>query len=386
VSTHSKIKIKSKQPNLEQSIFAVMSNLAIQENAINLSQGFPDFPCHSKLVELLHKYAKDGHNQYAPMAGIPILREKIVKKVEDLYSVQYNPETEITITAGATEALYAAITAIVHPGDDVIIFEPWYDAYIPMVEYSGGKAVTIPLQLPNFQINWDVVKKAISPKTKAIVLNSPHNPTGAILSKDDIHQLIEIVKDTSIILISDEVYEHIIFDGHEHQSLAKYSDLKERTFVISSFGKTFHATGWKVGYCLAPKELMIEFQKIHQFITFSVNTPAQYAYAEFLSEKDHYLELATFYQKKRDRFLKLMKNSRFEPLSCSGTYFQLMSYKNISQQNDFEFSKKLTCENKVACIPTSVFYRTNIDDKIVRFCFAKKDETLEQAAEKLCRI
>ncbi len=386
MSPSSSIKLESKQPNLEQSIFAVMSALAIQENAINLSQGFPDFPCHPKLVELLHKSVKSGHNQYAPMPGILGLREKIAEKVEDLYGAQYNPENEITITAGATEALYATITAIVHPGDEVIIFEPWYDAYIPMVEYSGGKAITIPLQLPDFHINWDKVKKVVSKKTKAIILNSPHNPTGAILSQKDIRQLIEIVKDTSIILISDEVYEHIIFDNFGHQSLAKYDELKERSFVISSFGKTFHATGWKVGYCLAPKDLMSEFQKIHQFITFSVNTPAQHAYAEFMSEKDHYLELAAFYQQKRNLFLGLMQSSRFDALSCSGTYFQLMSYKNISAENDYKFAKRMTIENKVASIPTSVFYKESVDNKIVRFCFAKRDETLKQAAEKLCRI
>ncbi len=386
MSPSSQIKIKSKQPNLQKSIFSVMSALAISEKAINLSQGFPDFPCHPKLVELLHKYAKAGHNQYAPMPGIPVLRERIAEKVEDLYGAKYNPETEITITAGATEALYAAITTIVHPGDEVIVFEPWYDAYIPTIEYSGGRVITIPLELPDFHIDWAKVNKAVSAKTKAIILNSPHNPTGAILSAEDIEQLVAIVKNSSIMLISDEVYEHIIFDGQAHQSLAKYKELAERSFVIGSFGKTFHATGWKVGYCLAPRELMAEFQKIHQFITFSVNTPAQYAYAAFLLEKDYYLELAGFYQKKRDLFLKLMDTSRFEPLACTGTYFQLMGYKNISEENDLEFTRRLTVEHKIASIPTSVFYKAGIDNKIVRFCFAKKDETLEQAAELLCRI
>jgi methionine transaminase len=381
-----KISISSKQPFLETSIFAIMSGLAQKESAINLSQGFPDFQCHPKLIELMNKYMKMGYNQYAPMPGVDVFREAIIEKVEDLYDAKYDPENEITVTAGATEALYAAITSIVHPGDEVIVFEPWYDAYIPMVQYSGGKAISMPMELPDFHINWQAVKKSISKKTKAIILNSPHNPSGSVLSESDIKQLIAIVKDTSIMIISDEVYEHIIFDGTKHQSLARYPELVERSFVIGSFGKTFHVTGWKVGYCLAPNELMREFRKIHQFITFSVNTPVQYTYAEFMSDKSHYLELAEFYQKKRDLFRTVTSESRFELLPCRGTYFQLMSYRNISEENDIDFTKRLTKEHKIASIPTSVFYQNSSDNHIIRFCFAKKDETLRQAGELLCRI
>ncbi|MCB0284157.1 MAG: methionine aminotransferase [Calditrichae bacterium] len=380
------IKLTSKQPDLKTSIFSIMSALAAKEKAINLSQGFPDFPCHPKLIELMHRHMLKGNNQYAPMPGVACLRENLVQKTENLYGAKYDPESEITITSGATEALYAAITAVVQPGDEVIIFEPWYDAYIPMIEYSGGKPVTIPLVLPDFRIDWQQVKHKINTKTRAIIINSPHNPTGAVLSEKDIQNLIQIVKTTDIILISDEVYEHIIFDGFYHQSLARFPELTERSFVISSLGKTFHATGWKVGYCMAPFELMKEFRKIHQFITFSINTPAQYAYADFLKEPEHYLELPGFYQQKRDLFLNLTKESAFLPIENHGTYFQLMTYSAISDENDIEFVRRLAIEHKIAAIPTSVFYRNGQDNKIIRFCFAKKNETLEQAAEILCRI
>jgi methionine transaminase len=380
------VQIKSKHPDLQTSIFATMSALAIRENAINLSQGFPDFHCHPQLIESFHKHLRRGHNQYAPMPGIMALRERIAEKVEYLYGASYNPENEITITCGATAALYTAITTIVNPGDEVIVLEPCYDAYIPLVEYSGGKAVAIPMTLPDFKIDWQKVKKAIGPKTKALILNSPNNPAGVLISEKDIEQLIQIVSGTSLFLISDEVYEHISYDGLKHYSLSSYAELASRSFVISSFGKTFHATGWKVGYCLAPLEMTREFQKMHQFVTFSVNTPAQYAYADFMLEKDNYLQVTDFYQKKRDLFAAALQTSRFKIKKCEGTYFQLVDYNAISDENDLEFTKRLTKEFKIASIPTSVFFKKQNNQKIIRFCFAKKDETLKQAGDILCRI
>lgn len=386
VQLSKKVHITSKQPHLKESIFAIMSRMAIAHNALNLSQGYPDFPCHPKLMELIAKYVKLGYNQYAPMPGIIPLREKIVAKMEAAYNVKYNVENEITITSGATEALYAAITSVVMPGDEVILFEPWYDAYLPMVEYSGGTAISIPLNENDYSINWQRAKQAVNKKTKAIVINSPHNPTGAVINSKDLQQLKALVKDTPIIIISDEVYEHIIFDGLKHYSLASDPELASRSFVISSFGKVFHATGWKVGYALAPQPLMREFQKIHQFITFSVNTPAQYAYAEFMDAPEHYLQLGAFYQQKRDAFLKIIEHSRFKPIPCSGTYFQLVKYDAISNKNDIDFSAELTQKYKIASIPTSVFYNKKHDAQTLRFCFAKSDETLNQAAELLCKI
>lgn len=379
------IEIISKQPHLKTSIFATMSAIAVRENAINLSQGFPDFQCHPKLIELYHHHLKMGHNQYAPMPGVPLLRERIAEKVQKLYGAVFNPATEITITCGATAALYTAITTVVHKNDEVIVLEPAYDAYIPVIEFSQGKAVSIPART-DFTIDWSLVEKAVSGETKAIILNSPNNPGGYVFDKKDIEQLTKIVKDTSIIIISDEVYEHIIFDTGKHLSIAAFPELAARSYVISSFGKTFHATGWKVGYCLAPENMMQEFQKLHQFVTFSVNTPAQYAYADFMSDPEIYMELANFYQKKRDMFVEALGNSRFKIKPCSGTYFQLADYSNISEENDLDFCIRLTKEYKVASIPTSVFYRKETDRKIIRFCFAKKDETLRQAADILCRI
>jgi len=378
--------ITSKQPHLQTSIFAVMTALSHKHDALNLSQGFPDFDIHPKMSGLLAEAVKKGYNQYAPMPGIPQLREQIAVKTEKLYGARYNMETEVTVTSGATEALYAAITATVHPGDEVIVFEPWYDIYIPTVEYSGGKVVTVPLIPPYYGIDWEAVKKAISPKTRAIILNNPHNPAGAVLGDDDIRQLIALIRNTNIVLIADEVYEHIVFDGQKHLSLARYPELAERSFVISSFGKTFHATGWKVGYCLAPVELTKELRKIHQFIVFSVHAPSQHAYAEMLKDESHYLELARFYQQKRDRIAGQLQQSRFKVLPCAGTYFQLLSYAGISDENDRAFCERLTREHKIATIPTSVFYRKTDDHKVIRLCFAKKDETLDKAAEVLCRI
>lgn len=380
------IKIRSKLPELGVTIFATMSQLALKFDAINLSQGFPDFSCHPDLIKLVNKHMKAGHNQYAPMQGVKSLREKLAEKIELIYGAKYNPGTEITITAGATESLFAAITAAVHPGDEVIVFEPWYDAYIPAIQYNGGIPVYIKLKLPDYRIDWENVGKVISPKTRLMIFNSPHNPSGSILDKNDIDQLIKLVKNTDIILINDEVYEHIIFDGKVHHSFSRYPELCERSMVISSFGKTYHTTGWKVGYCAAPEALSVEFQKVHQFLTYAVNTPIQMAYADFLDRKHLYQELANFYQRKRDLFSELISSSRFKILPCKGTYFQLADYSNISEQNDFEFSKRLTCEFKVAVIPTSVFYHRKDDHNIIRFCFAKQDDTLKKAAERLCRI
>lgn len=380
------MKIKSKQPNLGVTIFATMTRMANEENAINLSQGFPDFSCHPDLIKLVNQHMKAGHNQYAPMQGIMPLREKLAEKIESIYGSKYNPEIEITITAGATEALFAAITAVVHPGDEVIVFEPWYDAYVPVIEYNQGIPVYIKMRQPDYRINWAEVEKAITPKTRLMIFNSPHNPSGSILMKTDIGHLIKMVKNTDIILINDEVYEHIIFDDEEHHSFTRYPELYERSMVISSFGKTYHTTGWKIGYSVAPKELSVEFQKVHQFLTYTVNTPIQMAYADFLNRKDLFLKLSDFYQNKRDLFSRLIKDSQFKLLPCRGTYFQLADYSAISNESDLEFVKRLTREVKVATIPTSVFYHKKDDHKIIRFCFAKQDETLQKAAERLCRI
>ncbi|MGD9899247.1 MAG: methionine aminotransferase [Calditrichaceae bacterium] len=382
----SSIEIHSKQPDLNLSIFAVMSKLASEHQAVNLSQGFPDFDPSPELVNLVAKYMKQGYNQYAPMPGVAALREAIARKTNDLYGTSYDPGNEITVTAGATEALYAAITSTVHPGDEVIVFEPWYDAYVPVIGYNGGKPVFIKMKLPDYHIDWTEVKNAVTGKTRAIIINSPHNPSGKTLSTSDIQSLKSIVSGTNIIIISDEVYEHIIFDGRDHLSMSRYPDLAARSMVISSFGKTYHTTGWKVGYCLAPKELTDEFRKIHQFITYAVNTPVQYAYAEFLSKKDLYMGLSDFYQKKRDLFLDLIKGSRFNVLSCRGTYFQLLDYSGISDEKEMDFAIRLTKEYQIASIPTSVFYNQNDNNHVLRFCFAKKEETLKKAAEKLCRI
>jgi len=327
-----------------------------------------------------------GNNQYAPTQGVPSLREKISEKTKGLYNATYDPVTEITVTSGATEALFGVITAVVRSGDEVIIFEPAYDAYVPTVKLNGGIPVFIQLKHPDYHIDWNEVYDCVTPKTRLIILNSPHNPTGAVLSAEDISALKSIVDNTDIMILSDEVYEHIIFDGLTHESMARYPELLDRSFVVSSFGKTYHTTGWKIGYCLAPKPLSVELQRIHQFLVFASNTPIQYAYAEFMSRKDIYHGLAGFYQKKRDNFLNFMQPSRFKPLPCKGTYFQLMEYSAISDDPEMDCSRQITIDHGVASIPTSAFYHDQTDNKVLRFCFAKKDETLEEAAGKLCRI
>ncbi len=380
------MKLKSKLPDIGVTIFTRMTALANEWNAINLSQGFPDFDVDPELTGLVYKYMQTGFNQYAPMQGVMPLRERVAEKTFRLYKASYDPATEITVTSGATEALFAAIAAVVNKGDEVIVFEPAFDCYVPAVLLNGGIPKYIKMKPPDYSIDWEEVKDAVSDRTRLMILNSPHNPTGSVLLKEDISSLREIILETGILIISDEVYEHIIFDGISHESMARYPDLASRSFVISSFGKTYHTTGWKVGYCLAPKSLSAEFQKVHQFLTFSTNTPVQYAYAEFLTNENAYLGLSGFYQEKRDRFLSLLKNSRFKPVPCRGTYFQMLDYSSISDEPDTVFAKRITVEHGVASIPPSVFYHRNDDHKTLRFCFAKKDETLEKAAEKLCGI
>ncbi|MDJ0830665.1 MAG: methionine aminotransferase [Desulfobacterales bacterium] len=377
---------QSKLPNLELTIFAVMTQMAIKYKAINLSQGFPDFDTYPELISLVQKYMREGHNQYAPMQGVMPLRERIAEKVSAIYGTQYDPATEITVTAGATESIFAAITAVVKKDDEVIIIEPAYDAYAPIVELNGGIPIYLQLQFPDYHIDWNEFENAVSDKTRLIILNYPHNPTGAVLTKEDIANLIQITEDTQALIVSDEAYEHIIFDDRQHESMVRHPQLARRSFVICSFGKTYHTTGWKIGYCLAPEPLSAELQKIHQYLTFACNTPIQMAYAEFMGNKDLYLKLPAFYQQKRDLFLNLIEKSRFRPLPCKGTYYQMLDYSQISDKPDTEFAKQLTVEHGVAAIPPSSLYHQKVDHKVLRFCFAKKSETLESAAKKLCRI
>ncbi len=378
--------INSKLPNTGTTIFTVMSKLAADHDAINLSQGFPDFPCSEELVSLVNKYMQKGFNQYAPMPGIMPLREVLAEKIEDSYSAVYNPETEITITSGGTQAIFTAISAFVKEGDEVIIFEPAYDSYAPAIELAGGRPIFVQLKAPDYHIEWNEVKKMIRQSTRMILINTPHNPASATMSAQDMQQLDKITRNTDIIVLSDEVYEHIIFDGLEHQSVMRFPKLAERSIVIFSFGKTLHVTGWKMGYAVGPENLMKEFRKVHQFNVFSSNHPMQWAITDFLKNKDNYTYLPQFYQAKRDHFISLMKGSKFEPIECKGSYFQLMSYKNISNEKDTDFAIRLTKEFGVASIPVSVFYHKPVDNKILRFCFAKENETLEKAAEKLLMV
>ena len=372
--------IPSKLPHVGTTIFTVMSALANEHNAINLSQGFPNFPSDQKLLDLAAHALNDNRNQYAPMAGLLSLREAIAQKFDYLYQSTYNPATEITVTAGATQAIFTAISAFVNPGDEVIIFRPAYDCYEPSIALYGGKTISVQLEAPSYAVNWQEVAEKISDKTRMIIINTPQNPSGTIFSKEDMQQLERLVKDTNIIVLSDEVYEHIVFDGQEHQSAVRFPGLKERSFVVASFGKTFHNTGWKLGYCCAPSELMKEFQKVHQFNVFCVNHPMQYAIAKYLETPSHYTELNTFYQQKRDFFLDLIKDSRFKITPSSGTYFQVLDYSDITNEKDTEFAKRLTIDHKLASIPMSVFNENEADHKVLRFCFAKTEETLEKAA------
>jgi len=376
----------SKLPEVGLTIFSEMTNLALKHNAINLSQGFPDFDTHPELKELVAQHIRAGHNQYAPMHGVAALRERIALKVRSLYSADYDPEAEITITTGGTEAIYSAVTAVVHPGDEAIIVEPAYDCYAPIVRLSGGRPVYAKLTFPDYRMDWDAFRNRVSPRTRLVVLNFPHNPTGAVLNAADLDTLAEILRPTRALVLSDEVYEHIVFDGVHHQGMIGHPELRERSFVVGSFAKTYHTTGWKVGYCLAPRALTAELRKIHQYIVFSVNTPIQHAYADFMEDARRYLELPDFYQRKRDRFLELTRTSRFRPLPCHGTYYQMLSYAGISDEPETEFARRLTVDHGVAAIPPSVFYHQRDDHKVLRFCFAKREETLVAAAERLCAI
>ncbi|MBK7108039.1 MAG: aminotransferase class I/II-fold pyridoxal phosphate-dependent enzyme [Chitinophagales bacterium] len=378
--------IRSKLPNAGISIFSRMTALAHQHNAINLAQGFPDFPSSEKLIELVNHYMHQGMNQYAPMPGVMQLREAIAEKTEEIYSITPDPETEITIVSGATYGLYSAFQALLHEGNEVIVFEPAYDSYVPGITMAGGVPVPIQLQAPDYKINWDLVKKRINAHTRAIVLNSPQNPSGTVLKPNDLLQLAKLVKDTDIIIISDEVYEHIIFDGVRHEGVLHYPELAKRSVIISSFGKTFHNTGWKIGYVIAAKELTKEIRAVHQFMQFSVHTPSQYALADFLKDKQQYTMLPEFYQQKRDQFINLLQGSRFKWKPAAGTYFQLLDYSAISNKKDTDFANELTEKHKVASIPLSPFYHNNSQGTMLRFCFAKSDGTLEKAAAILQKI
>ena len=380
------MKLTSKLPDTGISIFSRMTALANAHGAINLSQGFPDFEISADLIEKVYEHMHAGRNQYAPMPGVAVLREKIAEKVDRLYHAEYDPDSEITITAGATEAIFDAIMAVVHPGDEVIVIEPAYDSYVPAIQLCAGVPVFVKLHHPDYHINWDEVAGAVNSKTRLIIINSPHNPTGAVLTQKDIAALIGIVQNTDIFILSDEVYEHIVFDGRVHESMCRHPELFQRSFVVCSFGKMVHATGWKTGYCLAPRQLSQEFQKIHQYVTFASNTPAQYALADFISMPDVYLGLSAFYQEKRDFFRSLISGSQFKILPCLGSYFQLLDYSNLSDEPDEAFATRLTTEFGVAAIPPSVFYQEKEDHRVLRFCFAKTAQTLEAAAERLCGI
>ena len=378
--------INSKLPNTGVTIFTEMSGLARQHNAVNLSQGFPDFECSPHLREALTKAMNDGHNQYAPMPGIIELRTSIAAKTEKLYGKKYNPETEITVIPGATLALFTAITAIVNYGDEVIVIEPAYDCYVPAIELCGGKPVYSSLQYPDFSINWDEIESLINVKTKMIIINSPQNPGTSVIDSHDLERLAAITRDTNIVVISDEVYEHIIFDGLKHQSVALHEELAERSFIISSFGKTYHVTGWKTGYVLAPEPLMKEFRKVYQYNAFCSFAPAQWAFNTMLQNPETYLSVSPFYQAKRDRMEQLLAPSKFKVLPSRGSYFQLLDYSAISNESDYELAKRLTIEHKIAMIPLSSFSHNKKDNKLLRICFAKQDETLIKAAEILNRI
>jgi methionine aminotransferase len=377
------LNLTSKLPTVGTTIFTVMSKLAADLGAINLSQGFPDFDCDPALVDAVATHMRDGRNQYAPMQGVLALRQAIAVKFNELYCAAYDPETEVTVTSGGTEAIFDAVAAVVHPGDEVIVFEPVYDSYVPAIDVAGGRAVVISLRYPDYSIPWDDVRAAITPRTRMIMLNSPHNPTATILSAADMAELERILDRTALTIVSDEVYEHIIFDGARHESMARYEALRARSFIVGSFGKTYHVTGWKIGCVVAPAALTAEFRKVHQFVTFSTNTPIQYALADFLTQKRGYPGLSSFYQRKRDLFLDLLSGSRWKPLPSRGTYFQLLDYSAITDEKDMEFALRLTKEHGVASIPTSAFLYRQPAPLALRFCFAKKDETLQAAAQRL---
>jgi methionine aminotransferase len=377
------LKIKSKLPDTGTTIFTVMSQLAFEYDAINLGQGFPDFMMSKELIALVNSSMLKGYNQYVHMNGLPLLREKLASKVEKLYNNTINPETQITITPGGTYAIYTSFTSILEKNDEVIVFEPAYDSYIPNIVINGAKPVLLQLQYPDYSIPWEEVKEKITDKTKAIIINSPHNPTGAVINENDIEQLKQIVHNNDIFIVSDEVYEHLIFDDIQHQSILRYPELLEKSFVCFSFGKTYNCTGWKIGYCIASPELMKEFRNVHQFNCFSCNSFVQYALAQFLDNKDAYLSLGKFIQNKRDYFENLMQSTKFKAIPSHGSYFQCYGYKDFSEENDMDLAVRITKEYGVTTVPLSSFYQSKKDDKVLRFCFAKKEETLKAAAERL---
>ena len=382
----STLSINSKLPNVGTTIFTVMNALSAKHNAINLGQGFPDFMMNPQLIGLVNEAMKSGHNQYVHMNGVQLLREKLAEKMDFLYGALINADTEITITPGGTYAIYTALTSILHPGDEVIVFEPAYDSYIPNIIINGAVPIAIPLTFPEYSINWELVKSRISPKTKMIILNNPHNPTGSVLSKNDIDQLRSIVKDTNIFILSDEVYEHLIFDDKEHQSILRFPDLLERSFVCFSFGKTYHCTGWKMGYCVAPAVLMKEFRKVHQYNCFSCNSAVQIALAQFIDQKEVYLQLGKEVQQKRDHFQLLMQQTKFKALPTYGGYFQLYSYAGLSEASEQDMAIRLIKECGVTTIPVAAFYSKEKDDKVLRFCFVKKESTLNEAVTRLMKF
>ncbi|BDD94761.1 pyridoxal phosphate-dependent aminotransferase [Pandoraea sp. XJJ-1] len=378
--------LASRLPNVGTTIFTVMSALAAEKQAVNLGQGFPDFACDPKIVDAVSRAMRDGHNQYPPMAGVPALRQAIADKIGRLYGQPYDWNTEITVTAGATQALLTAILACVHPGDEVIVFEPTYDSYVPSIELAGGKPVFITLDAPEFRIPFDKLAAAITPRTRLILFNTPHNPSGTVWHEQDLAKLAEIVAGTDILLISDEVYEHMVYDGKRHESVARHPELARRSFIVSSFGKTYHVTGWKVGFVAAPASLSAEFRKVHQFNVFTVNTPMQVGLADYMRDPAPYLELAGFYQKKRDLFREGLAGTRFKLLPCEGTYFQCVDYSAISDMSEADFALWLTGEIGVAAIPVSAFYHEPHESGVVRFCFAKRDDTLREALARLAKI
>ncbi len=380
------IQLDSKLPAVGTTIFTIMSKLADQSGALNLGQGFPDFEPTPAFAEALDRHVKAGRNQYAPMAGVPRLKEQIAQKLGHDYGRVLDAEACITVTDGATEGIFDAVTAVVRPGDEVIVFDPCYDSYEPAVLLSGGHVVHLPLDA-SFHIDWQRVKDAITPRTRLIILNFPHNPSGALLARADLEALNELTRDTNIFVLSDEVYEHIVFDGQAHQSLLRHSELAERSFVVSSFGKAFHTTGWKVGWVAAPAALSLELRKVHQFVTFSTSTAAQHAFADLLERHSQLLrDLPRFYQEKRDRFRRLLGPSRFRLLPVAGTYFQMADYSELSDEPDLAFARRLTIEAGVAVIPVSAFYQAPPQQRIIRFCFAKNDATLDHAATRLCEL
>ncbi len=375
--------IRPKDPNIKTSVFAVMSKMANDYNAVNLSQGFPDFGVSEELIALVNKYMSAGYNQYAPMPGVFELRKKLSAKIQKLYNRIYNPETEITITAGGTQALHSTISTIINEGDEAIIFEPAYDSYAPVVRLNGGRPVYVRLKYPNYSVDWDAVNQMVNSKTRLIIINSPQNPSGKIFSDEDFQSLKKVVAGTKIMILSDEVYEHIIFDGKEHKSIAKYPELAERSILVFSFGKMYHATGWKLGYFAAPEKITEEIRKIHQFTVFAANTPIQYAVAEFLDKEEEYLQLPSFYQKKRDFFNGMLKDIGFDIIPAGGTYFQTVNFSSLTDETDFQLAERLTKKFGIAAVPMSSFFHNEENTKTLRFCFAKTEEVLKQAAEKL---